>query len=234
MNYTIKPIVAGSFGYVRDDILFEGGDPTIVRMVPSYIYHVYGRGHSYIVDTSFSSPEKCRELMGLECRRDGDLRDLLEASGVHPETVEAVILTHLHWDHAGSAGLFPNARVICQRADYEYFMRDESLLEEYRKELTDIAGRLTLIDGDLQFADGISLERVDGHTPGSQMVTVRTQDGPVIISGDVAMHRQNVAFCRPVGLSVNAEQSRRAIERIVQSGCAVLPSHDWMDGVDAR
>ena len=198
-------------------------------MVPSYIYHVYAPDRSYVVDTSFSSPEKCRALMGLECRRDGDLRDILAANGVSPEEVEAVILTHLHWDHAGNVDLFPRARVICQRADYDYFMRDESLIQEYRQELTGIAGRLTLIEGDCQFADGIALTLVGGHTPGSQMVTVRTESSPVIISGDVAMHRENVAACRPVGLSVDAGQSRLAIEQIVRSGSAVLPSHDWMD-----
>lgn len=234
MIYTIKPIVAGRFGPVRNDILFAGGDPAITHIVPSYIFHVYAPEHSYVVDTSFSSAEKCMRLMGLQCERDGELRDILEINGVVPEDVEAVILTHLHWDHAGNVGLFPRARVICQRADYDHFMQVEPLLPEYREELLAIADRLTCIEGNYPFAEGIMLNLAGGHTPGSQTVTVQTKRGPVIISGDVVMHRINIASCRPVGLSVSAEQSRSAIERIVKSGYAVLPSHDWMDEPAAK
>lgn len=228
MNYSIKPIVAGSFGYVREDIMFEGGNPAVSHIVPSFIYHISAPGHSYIVDTSFSSAEKCRRIMNLWCHRESDLSGLLLANGVIPDEVESVILTHLHWDHAGNINLFPHASVICQKQDLDFFMTDLSLNQEYRDELVEVADRMTLIDGDFNISSGIILNLVGGHTPGSQTITVQTENGHIIISGDVAMHRINVNKRLPVGLSVDAKKSRLAIEKIVQSGNAVLPSHDWM------
>ena len=44
--------------------------------------------------------------------------------GIKPEEVTDIVLTHMHWDHAGGTTLFPKARVWIQKAEYAYYTGD--------------------------------------------------------------------------------------------------------------
>ncbi len=55
---------------------------------------------------------------------DGDLVERLRQIDVKPEDVDYVVLSHLHLDHAGAAHLFPNAKVLAAKEEYENVMRD--------------------------------------------------------------------------------------------------------------
>ena len=87
MPYTVQPVITGWFGPVRDDILFDGGDPTKVREVPSIIYVIRGEGHMLLVDTGFSSADKCKAVMGLDCRREMPYQLILQQNDVKPQNV---------------------------------------------------------------------------------------------------------------------------------------------------
>jgi glyoxylase-like metal-dependent hydrolase (beta-lactamase superfamily II) len=81
----------------------------------------------------------------------------LEKFGIRPDKVTDIIISHLHWDHADGADLFPNAKVWVQRAEFTHYQNPEnqarsgvfpvdiSMLEKINR-----AGRLKLVDGDSQ------------------------------------------------------------------------------------
>lgn len=230
MLWSITPILGGEFGMVRDDIKYENGDPGRSEMVPSYIFLLKSELGSVLVDTSFGEPAICRERLGLIIRRDRPLEQLLAEAGAKPEEVRAVILTHLHWDHAANCEMFPNSRIYCQQlelaaafepgSDYPAFF-----LESVKNSME----RVVPLKGDAGIFDGLEAVLCGGHTAGSQMVEVRTAEGTAIITGDTIMTYKNVEQNIPVGLCSDREACRLALGNIrKRRGLVLLPSHDYL------
>lgn len=113
----------------------------------------------------------------------------LAAHGLSPEDITDVILTHLHFDHAGGSTkydenmkpvpAFANAVYHVQKKQYEWAVnptdRDKaSFFPENYVPLSD-SGRLAFTDGEHRFDDTITLHPVNGHT--SYMQLVKISDG---------------------------------------------------------
>lgn len=228
MEYRVKPVLGGSFGMVRDDIRFRGGDPSVAAMVPSLLFLLEAGGRQLVVDTAFGELAEVEE-MGLVAQREKPYAAILAAAGILPERVEALILTHTHWDHAANLARFPNAKIYCQAKEWAYAFSEEAayqpaLLEAFRQN----EGRFVFLQGDAAPWPGIRLLASGGHTPGSQMVAVATQGGVAIISGDEVMAYRNADEMCPVGLCSDAAAIEKALRRATR--CPddfLLPSHDY-------
>lgn len=229
MRWIIRPLLGGEFGMIRDDIKFQGGDPSVQGMVPSLLFLLQDEhGSQAVVDTSFRDVEEVR-AMGLVAKRERPLRELLARAGVRPQKVEALLLTHTHWDHAGNCGLFPNARIYCQERDWEYAFRPENgYTQNLRDSLWRIQDRVVPLNGDSKILPGIRAICFGGHTPGSQAFFVDTDQGPTLVCGDDIMTFRNVEDHIPVGLCVRPEGCRQALEYARNGRLAyLLPSHDY-------
>ena len=116
------------------------------------------------------------------------LLDELAHRGVRPDEVTLVINTHLHFDHAGGntyregervVATFPRASYVFQRLEWtdanspNERTRGSYLPEDFAP--LEAAGRLELIDDAVEILPGIRLDRIQGHTRGTQ--TVRVTDG---------------------------------------------------------
>src|SRR6185503_16867419 len=100
----------------------------------------------------------------------------LGALGIAPESVEDVIITHMHYDHAGNRSLFPKARYHVQDREMAYCtgrcMCHGTLNHPF--DVEDVAsmvrrifdGRVQFHDGDSSITSGLSVHRVGGHTDG--------------------------------------------------------------------
>jgi len=153
---------------------------------------------SVLVDTGIGNklPEKNRDIYAVA--EDGRLTAELAAAGVHPEEVDAVVFTHLHWDHAGGAttrdetGLrvtFPHAVHYVQERDWEEAVcpnertRGGFAPEDFlplREE-----GRLRLLEGDSFLNKNVSLVVTGGHTTAHQIVRVASGGEVAYICGDL-------------------------------------------------
>ena len=96
---------------------FIGGDSHDVPMPLDYfVWLVTGGGRSFVVDTGFDRTMAAKR--GRQITRP--IADGLKALGVDPATVEDVIITHMHYDHAGNKDLFPQARYHLQDREMKY------------------------------------------------------------------------------------------------------------------
>lgn len=163
----------------------------------------------------------------------------LRAMGVEPAAITEVILTHLHYDHAGSLALFPNARFHVQvsemasatgrsmthaavRAPFDA----EPVSEMVRLLFSD---RVIFHDGDEPFAPGIVLRHLAGHTAGLQAVEVSTARGPVVIASDVAHFYANLVRGVPFPIVVDVPaylDAHRRLLSLVPGIDHVIPGHD--------
>lgn len=184
-----------------------------------------------VVDTGFESG---RSMTG---RKFEDLempRATLAKAGFRPEDVDIVVLTHLHFDHAGNFKAFPNARIVCQRREYELWKAaiagiadtspgkslwalssmDLEVLKLFEEAVA--AGRVDLIDGDAEISAGLHCRlAADSHTFGSQWVEVETAAGPHVIAGDCVYWYANLERMWPPGyLQGNPWNLMKTYERV--------------------
>ena len=187
-----------------------------------------------LVDTSFLSVERTWQIRRRKITRSPaqDLTAALAAAGAHPEEIATVILTHLHYDHAGNNQLFPRARFFVQREELRYALAPTSFdaTAYFAPSLgitPDYLGtKFELLDGDAQIADGVRVITTSGHTPGHQSVLVDTAAGRYCIAGDAVMWYENLERNIPPGIHTSTIDCMASMARITREADHVLPGHD--------
>ena len=203
--------------------------------VPRVIWVLTGPT-TVVVDTSVATNGKPAEFIGEHFQRSADQVPVnaLRRAGIDPKDVEYVLLTHLHWDHAGNCDLFPQARVLVQRDELRYAIAPGRF---FRKSFLSTLGgwdrppyllpNLDVIDGSTEIAPGLSVLPVPGHTPGSQAIVVDTAAGRFCISGDSVCTYENIERDVPPGFHVDVDASMDSMDRMRGVADHVLPSHDY-------
>jgi N-acyl homoserine lactone hydrolase len=161
-----------------------------------------------------------------------DLLRGLKNLGIMPSDVNAIINTHLHWDHCIANDSLPGIPVIVQHREYEYAkapLRRDDILYESSLSYSPVnifQSRMRFVEGDCQLEDGLELIFTPGHTPGHQSIKVRTQQKEYLIAGDQFDLYENYECCHPVGLYVNLFDWYQSYEKVKRMNVEVLPSHD--------
>jgi glyoxylase-like metal-dependent hydrolase (beta-lactamase superfamily II) len=163
--------------------------------------------------------------------------------GFDPESITDVILTHLHFDHAGGITYFtesgeiklsyPNARVHLQCANWDH-ARHPSLKDRASYLTENVApleqANLVLCDGDVEIYPGIIVHRVDGHTPGQQWIEITDGTTKIFFATDLIPTRHHVPLPYHMGYDVCAETILREkqifLERAVKENAIVCFQHD--------
>ncbi len=157
-------------------------------------------------------------------------QELSIADQVDLGTVTKVVLTHLHFDHAGGLALVPeNVPVVVQRTEWEAGHDADGAARNFFLE-RDYAGDdrpVELVDGDHDLlGDGsIRLLLTPGHTPGHQSV----QAGGVVIGGDVVHFAAGLDDRRLPAFGDDLDAQGRSGDRLRalrDAGLTVLPGHD--------
>ena len=162
----------------------------------------------------------------------------IKTVGCAPEDVKYVILSHLHLDHAGCVGHFPNARYIVQRDELLFaYVPDPYMKAAYIRKDFDKDVPWLILEGwrdsgfDL-FGDGaVTVHFTPGHTPGHQSVLVNLpHSGPRFLAADSCYTTDNLQNGTLPGLMWNAGETVRSVERmrLLQDahGVIVMTGHD--------
>lgn len=201
-----------------------------------FVWALVGADRTVVVDTGF----------GIEqARRRGrtmihPVADGLRALGLEPSRVGDVILTHLHWDHAGNLGLFANARFHVQEREMRFAvgpaMTDPTRSSPYAAE--DVAemvrlvhaGRVRFAGADEELVPGVSVHLVGGHTGGTQVVRVRTAHGPLLLISDAAHYYANLqrrhVFAATHDPARLLDAYLHRFPRLVAREADIVPGHD--------
>jgi glyoxylase-like metal-dependent hydrolase (beta-lactamase superfamily II) len=195
---------------------------------------------------AFFSPE-LRERFGVVEPRHVLLENL-HALGVSPDDIDVVVLSHLHFDHAGgllapyAEGeperlLFAKARYLVGRRAFERasapHARDRASYIPALQGLLRASGRLELADGPTHalLGDGYRLHYSDGHTPGLMLAEVASDDyGPVLFAADLIPGVPWVHLPITMGYDRYPEllidEKRERLEDLLARGGALFFTHD--------
>ncbi|GAA6179700.1 N-acyl homoserine lactonase family protein [Shimia sp. NS0008-38b] len=188
-----------------------------------------------LVDTGYDSEEAT--LRGRPIRLDP--REALEPFGLKPDEINQIIVTHLHYDHAGGLALFPNAHLHLQTAEMAFATGPCMCHDTIRAPFTAVhiceavtrlyRGKLTFHDGDSQVADGVSVHCIGGHSRGLQAVRVRTQVGWMVLASDAAHFYENFQARKPFPIVVDLQDMMNGFGRLHSLASRpdlIIPGHD--------
>jgi glyoxylase-like metal-dependent hydrolase (beta-lactamase superfamily II) len=192
-------------------------------------------GHLIVVDTGFNRQSSARRSRVQEC----DPQTALGALGHAIADVQDVVVTHLHYDHAGNFGAFPSAIFHLQAAEMEYATGTPmyDVKQNHFYEPDDIcsavrslyAGRLRFHRGDGEIAPGVTVHHIGGHTVGLQIVRVHTARGWVVLASDAAHYFANRALRNPFPAVHDVDEMMRGYDRLDELAASaehIIPGHD--------
>jgi glyoxylase-like metal-dependent hydrolase (beta-lactamase superfamily II) len=158
---------------------------------------------------------------------DAKLLDELARISVAPGDIDVVVHTHLHVDHVGWDGSFPNARYVVHEDDWDFFMSEESLDQRphLRTKVQPLAN-VERVSGETEVVPGVRVFPTRGHTPGHMSVAA----GSTIVLGDVVVHqlqveKPEIVYVNDGDAATSAATRRRVLGELADAGTDVIVSH---------
>ena len=219
-----------------DSFIFDD-DHAAPHPMDYFIWVLRCERQTILVDTGYDSTEasgRSRPILRDPAKALADI-------GIFPDDISTIVVTHLHYDHAGGLSAFPNATLHLQVAEMAYAtgpcMCHDTLRMPYTAgHVCDAvhrvhAGQVIFHDGDGQVADGVTVHRLGGHSRGLQAVRVRTTAGWLCLASDATHYYENVFKGVPFPIVVDVEAMLDGFKRLLSladNPALVIPGHDPM------
>lgn len=200
-----------------------------------FVWVLRGGGRTIVVDTGFDA--KMAQKRKRKITRP--VGEGLKAVGIDPNSVKDVVVTHMHYDHAGNYDLLPNATYHIQDREMQYctgrcmchgLLRMPFEAEDVTAMVHKLyEGRVKFHDGASEIADGVSVHLVGGHSAGLQFVRVRTRRGWVVLASDASHYYANFEQHQPFPIVRDVSEmleGYNAMQRQASSSAHIIPGHD--------
>lgn len=200
-----------------------------------FVWVVRNDKRTIVVDTGFTKQEASQR----DRKLDHEPRDVLAKIGIDADKVDTVVISHLHYDHAGSLDHFNNAQFHIQDTEMAYAtsrcMCEDSMRKPFSVDHVCqmvkrvYSGRVTFHDGEGQVAPGVTVHHMPGHSKGLQSVRVMTANGPVMLASDATHYYENIEKRKPFFITIDVEATLRTYDRLTELAGGlkrVVPGHD--------
>lgn len=196
-----------------------------------------------LVETGYGGKwdEKSRDIFHLEPRT---IVDALAEAAIVPDDITDVVVTHLHFDHAGGLtyghpprSTFARARIHVQDTEWTDALANKSTMTRtyLRSHLDPIVDQVEAHRGLAQVVPGITVAPLPGHTWGHQSVRFRDDHGTVCFAGDVCPTRHHAGAAFSMGYDMLPYENMRSKESLFQTaeaeGWRLVLDHEPSDPV---
>ncbi len=234
-DYEIYAIKYGERMGTRGGV-FVYGDPHDAPMPMDYfVWAIRNNQRTIVVDVGYGREEgERRGRTFLRCPTEG-----LKLIGIDAKEVEDVIITHMHYDHAGNLEKFPKARFHIQDEELAYVTGRAMTHQVLRRSfsINDVSRMVRLVYGDRvvfhrgddEIVSGVSVHHIAGHTRGLQSVRVNTARGFVLVASDAAHYYENLEKETPFATLENMYlmlEGYRRVRALADSDSHLVPGHD--------
>jgi glyoxylase-like metal-dependent hydrolase (beta-lactamase superfamily II) len=200
-----------------------------------FVWLVQNPSRTFVIDTGFTEAAGTRRGRTF-LRKPADGLKLLD---VDASQIEDVVITHMHYDHAGTVSDFTRARLHLQEPELRWVTSSEMFERGARGsfEVDDVVNivrglydeRVRLHNGDWELAPGISVHLTGGHTPGIQVVRVNTDRGWVVLASDSTHYYENMETGRPFATTHDVNkvlEGFKTLRTLADSEKHIVPGHD--------
>jgi len=236
----------GMFGTVPKAVwakVYPADDDNLIRM-DTHCLLIRGRGRTILVDTGNGDKESDAFMARFKFEGRGVLDRNLARFGVAPGDVDLVILTHLHFDHAGGATRlgedgepvpsFPNARYVLQARDLlnarTASLRERASYLPKNWEPLQAAGLLDLVEGSRSILPGLAVRTVPGHTPGLQAVVLEGGGRRLIYLADLIPTARHIQPAWVMGYDLDVvtcvNERVKLLEEVAGTDTVLVFEHD--------
>ena len=157
-------------------------------------------GRVIVCETGIGNKLSEKRAQQVKLREPEGMLHALRRLGIQPDEVDVVVTTHLHWDHAGGLTrrnelgevelTFKKARHFVQRSEWDFALQPDvrsrpSYITDDFTPLADGNDLVEFLDGDAEVLPGVQIRHVGGHTPGSQVLILRSGELACAVTGDL-------------------------------------------------
>jgi glyoxylase-like metal-dependent hydrolase (beta-lactamase superfamily II) len=208
-----------------------------------FVWAIVNENRTIVVDTGFDQAESQRRRAESGGVWDVDFNCMpaegLARLGIDARHVQDVIVTHMHFDHAGTLSHFPAARFHLQDLELSY-VTGRNMMQPYFRGPYSVdhvvevirhvyEDRVVFHAGDDEVAPGVTVHLMGGHTMGLQSVRVLTKRGWVMLASDASHFYENAQNMAPFPIVYNVADMLAGfakMKRLADSPQHLIPGHD--------
>jgi len=219
----------------RKDSFILDDDHASPHPLDFYIWLLKNGETTILVDTGYDMDEAKRRNRPIL----HPPTSLLAEFGHPAKSIDKVIVTHMHYDHAGSLSEFRHAKLYVQPSEIEYvtgpcMCHDHLQMPFSSDHICEVVrslfmGNVEFCDGSREIAPGVEVHLIGGHTRGQQCVRVRTRRGWVVLASDSSHYYENYRLAKPFPIVLDIEQTLTGydtLRRLAESDQHIIPGHD--------